>query len=108
MDEDWPRDPAVCDLRALAQTLVTRISGCPPASCTVDGDAEKVECQGTATVAAGQACTRFNQIGDSCSLLCAPPSCTVSLGGVVHCSDGCSVDHITCFAVAEPSCPGSY
>lgn len=101
------QDPAACDLRALAQTLPTRSDGCPPASCVIDGAQETVECHGRALVVGGMACTTFSDPGGSCSTFCAPPSCFLSSNGVVECSDGCSFDHTTCFAVAESLCPGA-
>lgn len=100
-------DPAACDLRALAQSLLHRSNGCPPASCVIDGANESIECQGQAEVVEGRVCTRFSDPGASCQTFCAPVSCTLSPAGAVHCNEGCSVDHTTCFAVAENLCPGS-
>lgn len=100
-------EPAVCDVRALAQSMLFDSLACPPANCWIDGRTEKVSCQGSATASGGQACTRFIDVGGTCPTLCAPPSCTLSLNGSVVCSDGCSVEDTTCFAVAEDLCPGS-
>lgn len=100
-------DPAACDLRALAQTLPARSDGCPPASCVVDGIRETVECHGRAQAVGGRACTILSDPGGSCTTFCAPPTCILNLNGLVECSDGCSIDHTTCFAVAESLCPGA-
>lgn len=99
--------PAVCNLGAIAATLVGEAERCPPERCVIDSETDRLECQGAATESGGQACTRFVVAGDSCPRTCAPPTCALGADGLVACSGGCSPDGTTCFAVPAGSCPGT-
>lgn len=93
----------VCDLSAIAASLIGPAGSCPPKRIVVDTESKTIERYGQSDWEDDQACTQFELEGDGCSGACAPMSCSLE-GELVRCDPRCSRERITCFILPESAC----
>lgn len=93
----------ICDLGAIARSLIGPAGSCPPKRVLVDTKAGSLERFEQASWSDDQACTLFELEGPGCDTACAPVRCVLD-GDEVICDGRCSRERITCYILPESAC----
>lgn len=94
----------VCDLRALATSLVGAADLCPPSEVFVFPARNEANPSPIPAEWDGeQACTTFVIDGDGCPGACAPVRCWLE-GQRIECDSTCSPSRTTCFVLPASAC----